>query len=86
MSMAGIPIHNEPPPRHGEVDGHSHVSDHVIQFYVEDEAFLDSLCQSIGAALAAGDPRRHDATTASHLARVSAKRFKTSGFDTLKGD
>ena len=56
MSSQGSPVSdNAPHPFHAEILDHSHNSNHIVQFYAEDAALLDTLSRSVGTALGAGD-------------------------------
>jgi PAS domain S-box-containing protein len=65
--------------RRAETQSHSNHSDHVVQFYVDDGPFLDSLSRSIGTALGAGDSAVVIATT-DHRDGL-ARRLKARGLD-----
>ena len=78
------------PPRKGEKSTFTSLSDtqlcehshdgHVVQFYADDEAFLDSLSSFIGGALEAGQPAVVLATQA-HRDGL-AQRLATRGLNT----
>jgi PAS domain S-box-containing protein len=83
MSIGKSPVHdsgffkrsNEAPTRR-----HRYQSGHAVQFYGDDGAFLDSLGQSVGAALEAGDGVIVIATKAHR--NGLAQRLKARGLDT----
>ena len=83
MSSQGSPVSdNAPHPFHAEILDHSHNSNHVVQFYVEDAALLDTLSRSVGTALGAGDSAVVIATEP-HL-NALARRLTARGLDLTK--
>ena len=70
------------PPQQAETRNRANHSNHIVQFYEEDSSFIESLSQSVGAALQAGDGVIVIATEA-HREGL-AKRLKTLGVDTAE--